>query len=96
VGVSDKIALQLARDKLNHIKVVNAEAMITICPFCHIMYDTNELRIEKMFNEVYGIPVLHYPQLLGLAQGMKPEELAFNDLRVDVSKILTKVCEGGK
>jgi heterodisulfide reductase subunit B len=95
VGVSDKIALQLARDKLNHIKVVGAEAMVTICPFCHIMYDTNELRIEKMFSEVYGIPVLHYPQLLGLAQGMKPDELAFNDLRVDVSKILSKV-EGGK
>ncbi|HVO36958.1 MAG TPA: CoB--CoM heterodisulfide reductase iron-sulfur subunit B family protein [Candidatus Acidoferrum sp.] len=95
VGVSDKIALALARDKLTHMKMVDAEAMITICPFCHIMYDTNELRIEKMFNEVYGIPVLHYPQLLGLAQGMKPEELAFNELRVDVSKILCKV-EGGK
>jgi heterodisulfide reductase subunit B len=96
VGVSDKVALQLARDKLNHLKVVDAEAMITICPFCHIMYDTNELRIEKMFNEVYGIPILHYPQLLGLAMGMKPEELAFSELRVDVSKILSKVCDGGK
>jgi heterodisulfide reductase subunit B len=96
VGVNDKIALQLARDKLNHIKTVDAQAMITICPFCHIMYDTNELRIEKMFNEVYGIPVLHYPQLLGLAMGMSPEELAFNDLRVDCSKILGQVCKGGK
>jgi heterodisulfide reductase subunit B len=96
VGVNDKIALQLARDKLNHIKTVDAQAMITICPFCHIMYDTNELRIEKMFNEVYGIPILHYPQLLGLAMGMSPEELAFNDLRVDCSKILGQVCEGGK
>jgi len=96
VGVSDKIALQLAKDKLTHMKMVDAEAMITICPFCHIMYDTNELRIEKMFSEVYGIPVLHYPQLLGLAQGMKPDELGFSDLRVDVSKILAKVCEGGK
>ena len=95
VGVNDKIALQLAKDKLTHMKMVNAEAMITICPFCHIMYDTNELRIEKMFNEIYGIPVLHYPQLLGLAQGMKPEELALGELRVDVSKILAKV-EGGK
>ncbi|MCJ7431390.1 CoB--CoM heterodisulfide reductase iron-sulfur subunit B family protein [Candidatus Bathyarchaeota archaeon] len=94
VGVNDKIALQLARDKLNHIKTVDAQAMITICPFCHIMYDTNELRIEKMFNEAYGIPVLHYPQLLGLAMGMKPEELAFNELRVDVSKLLKQV-EGG-
>jgi len=94
VGVSDKVALALARDKLNHIKAVKAEAMVTICPFCHIMYDTNELRIEKTFNEVYGIPILHYPQLLGLAMGMKPEELAFNELRVDVSKVLSKVCGG--
>ena len=96
VGVSDKVALGLARDKLNHLKVVDAEAMITICPFCHIMYDTNELRIEKMFNEVYGIPILHYPQLLGLAMGMRPEDLAFSELRVDVSKILNKVLNGGK
>jgi heterodisulfide reductase subunit B len=96
VGVSDKVALELARDKLNHIKTVDAQAMITICPFCHIMYDTNELRIEKMFNETYGIPVLHYPQLLGLAMGMSPEELAFSDLRVDSSKIVKQVMEGGK
>jgi heterodisulfide reductase subunit B len=96
VGVNDKIALQLARDKLNHIKSVDAQALITICPFCHIMYDTNELRIEKMFNETYGIPVLHYPQLLGLAMGIPPEELAFNDLRVDASQIIKRVAEGAK
>lgn len=93
VGVSDKVALQLARDKLNHVKQVNAEALVTICPFCHIMYDTNELRIEKMFNEAYGIPILHYPQLLGLAMGIPPEELGFSELRVDASKILKQVCE---
>jgi heterodisulfide reductase subunit B len=96
VGVSDKIALQLARDKLGHVKMVDAQALITICPFCHIMFDTNEVRIERMFNEAYGIPVLHYPQLLGLAMGMTPEELAFNELRVDTSKILKQVTEGAK
>ena len=96
VGVNDKIALALARDKLSHIKKVDAQALITICPFCHIMYDTNELRIERMFNEVYGIPVLHYPQLLGLAIGIPAEELAFNELRVDCSKLLGQMCEGGK
>ncbi len=89
VGVSDKVALQLARDKLNHIKQVEAQALITVCPFCHIMYDTNELRIEKTFNEVYGIPILHYPQLLGLAMGLTPDELAFGELRVNPQKITT-------
>jgi len=94
VGVSDKVALRLARDKLSHIKRVGAQALITICPFCHIMYDTNELRIERMFNETYGIPILHYPQLLGLALGMLPEELVLNELRVDASKIIRQVAEG--
>jgi heterodisulfide reductase subunit B len=94
VGVSDKIALALARDKLNHIKMVEAQALITVCPFCHIMYDTNELRIEKTFNETYGIPVLHYPQLLGLAMGLTPEELAFNELRVNASKITKQYTQG--
>ncbi len=93
VGVSDKVALQLARDKLNHVKMVDAQALITICPFCHIMYDTNELRIEKTFNETYGIPILHYPQLLGLAMGLTPEELAFGELRVNASKIIKQVTE---
>lgn len=94
VGVSDKVALSLARDKLSHVKLVDAQALITICPFCHIMFDTNEVRIERMYNEAYGVPILHYPQLLGLAMGMTPEELAFNELRVDTSKLLKRVNEG--
>lgn len=93
VGVSDKVALQLARDKLNHIKQVGAQALITVCPFCHIMYDTNELRIEKTFNEIYGIPILHYPQLLGLAMGLPPDQLAFGELRVNPEKI-TSLFDG--
>ncbi len=90
-GINDKIPLQLTREKLNHVKSVGAQALITICPFCHMMYDTNQVRIEKMFSENYGIPVLHYTQLLGLAMGLAPEELALKELRVDASKILEQI-----
>ena len=96
VGVNDKVALMLTRDKLNHVKIAGAQALITSCPFCHIMFDSNELRIERMFSEKYGIPVLHYPQLLGLAMGMTPEELAFKDLRVDTTKIVKQIIQGAK
>jgi heterodisulfide reductase subunit B len=88
IGVNDKIPLQLAREKLDHIRAVGAQAMITVCPFCHMMYDLNQPRIERAFNEAFGIPVLHYTQLLGLAMGIDPEELALKDLRVDASKLL--------
>ncbi|MDR2202791.1 MAG: CoB--CoM heterodisulfide reductase iron-sulfur subunit B family protein [Nitrososphaerota archaeon] len=93
VGVDDKIALQLAKDKLTHIKDAQAQALITVCPFCHIMYDTNELRIEKLFNETYNIPILHYPQLLGIALGLTPEELAFGDLKVKPSNLIKQITE---
>jgi len=89
IGVNEKIPLQLARDKLNHIKEAGAQAMVTVCPFCHMMFDTNQSRIERMFNETFGLPVLHYPQLLGLAMGFTPEELALKELRVDASKLVS-------
>jgi len=88
VGINDMVPLQLARDKLNHIKAAGAQALITICPFCHMMYDTNQMRIEKLFTEEYRIPILHYPQLLGLAMGLAPENLGFDELRVKASGIL--------
>ncbi|MCZ2856476.1 MAG: CoB--CoM heterodisulfide reductase iron-sulfur subunit B family protein [Candidatus Bathyarchaeota archaeon] len=90
IGVNEKLPLQLAREKLDHIRAVGAQALITVCPFCHMMYDLNQPRIEKTFNEKFGIPVLHYTQLLGLAMGFSPEELAFKQLRVNASEIVTK------
>ncbi|MDI6846725.1 MAG: CoB--CoM heterodisulfide reductase iron-sulfur subunit B family protein [Candidatus Bathyarchaeia archaeon] len=88
IGVNDKIPLQLAREKLDHIRAVGAQAMITVCPFCHMMYDLNQPRIERTFNEKFRIPVLHYPQLLGLAMDMSPDELALKDLRIDASELV--------
>ncbi len=91
VGVNDRISLALTRDKLSHMKDVKAQAVITVCPFCHMMFDTNQTRIERTFNETYGMPVLHYPQLLGLAMGFTPEELALKELRVDASKVVALI-----
>jgi len=89
IGVDAEIPLQLAKEKLDHIRAVGAQALITVCPFCHMMYDLNQPRIERAFNERFGIPVLHYTQLLGLVMGFSPDELAFKQLRVDASRILT-------
>ena len=88
IGVNDEIPLSLAGDKLRNIKAVEAEALITVCPFCHMMFDINQPRIERLLNEEFGIPVLHYPQLLGLAMGLTPKQLALDELRVNATNIL--------
>jgi heterodisulfide reductase subunit B len=88
IAIDDRVALQLTREKLQHIKMAGAQALITVCPSCHLMFDMQQSRIERIFNEKFELPVLHYPQLVGLAMGFKPDELAFKELRVDPSKIL--------
>lgn len=91
IAIDDKVALQLTREKLQHIKMAGAQALITVCPSCHLMFDMQQSRIERMFNEKFELPVLHFPQLLGLAMGFRPDELALKELRVNPSKVLETI-----
>jgi heterodisulfide reductase subunit B len=91
IGVNEEVPFQMAREKLDHIRAVNAHALITVCPFCHLMFDFNQPRIERVFNEKFNIPVLHYTQLLGLAMGFSPDELGISELRVKPAEILSKI-----
>ncbi|MEM1507945.1 MAG: CoB--CoM heterodisulfide reductase iron-sulfur subunit B family protein [Candidatus Bathyarchaeia archaeon] len=90
-AIDDKVSLSLVREKLLNVKEAGADALITVCPACHVMYDANQIRVERMFGEKYEVPVLHYTQLLGLAMGMSPEELGFDELRVKPLKMLEKI-----
>jgi heterodisulfide reductase subunit B len=77
-----------ARAKPSQIKEGKAQATITLHPFCQITFDHNLSRIAGMFNETYNLPVLHYPQLLGLAMGFIPEKLVLKELGGDAAKVV--------
>lgn len=91
IGVNEEIPFQMAKEKLDHVKSVGAQALVTVCPSCHMMYDFNQPRIEKAFNVSFGLPVLHYTQLLGLAMGFKLEELGLDELRVKPTLLLSQM-----
>jgi len=92
-SIDDKIPLFLAREKLKNAKNAGADAMVTLCPACHQVLEGNQRLVEQKFSESYDMPVLHYPQLLGLAMGIPPEELAFKDLRVKPDKVLSALTK---
>jgi len=92
IGVNSEIPLELTREKLIHVREAGAQALITICPSCHLMFDTNQPRIERKFGEKFDLPVLHYPQLLALAAGISPDELALKEHKVDVSEKIVLFC----
>jgi len=82
IGINEEIPFKISKEKLEHVKASGAQALVTVCPSCHMMYDFNQPRIEKAFNVVFNLPVLHYTQLLGLAMGFKPEDLMLGENRV--------------
>jgi len=92
-AIEPQIPLFLAREKLRNAKKAGADAMVTICPSCHQVLDSNQRRAERKFSEIYDLPILHYPQLLGLAMGISHEELGFNELRVKPAKLLENLME---
>jgi heterodisulfide reductase subunit B len=87
-SIDNKIPIYLSREKLKNAQAAGADVMVTLCPTCHQTLDGNQPLVERTFQEHYGLPVLHYTQLLGLAMGLSQEELAFNELRVKPSKVL--------
>jgi heterodisulfide reductase subunit B len=91
LAIDEQIALAMAQKKLDHIQGNKADAMILLCPFCNIMYESNQKKIEKVFQKDYKLPILFYPQLLGLAMGMEPDELGFKMNRVKTTELLKKV-----
>lgn len=88
--VDEKTALAVARGKLDHISQTDADAMCLVCPFCSVMYDSNQKGIETEFETTYNLPVLYLTQLLGLAMGFDRKDLGLNMNVVKTKDLLSK------
>jgi heterodisulfide reductase subunit B len=91
-GISDKLALDLAREKLANTSKAGAECIATLCPFCFVALDIGQIQVKSKFDEVYDMPILHYSELLALALGVDPEELALRSHKIKTNKLLEKIA----
>ena len=90
-GISDDLALDLARDKLTNTSKAGADCISTLCPFCFVALDIGQIQVRSKFQENYDIPVLHYSELLALALGVDPKELALETHKIKTDKILSRL-----
>jgi heterodisulfide reductase subunit B len=68
-------SLAILGRKIDQMLAGGAEAIVNVCPFCHLQFDQGQKRLEK------GRPLLpsvHLSQLLGLAFGMKDKALGLH------------------
>jgi len=95
LGIDEPTALKIAKAKLDHVKSVGANGLVLICPFCDVMYEQNQKKIGKQSEIDYELPIIYYPQLLGLALGIPQTELGFNINRVKPKELLEKFGGNG-
>jgi len=55
-----------------------ADCLVTPCPLCHLNLDMQQPEAAKVVNRDLDMPVLHLPQLVGLALGFEPKQLGMN------------------
>ncbi|MCX7994825.1 MAG: CoB--CoM heterodisulfide reductase iron-sulfur subunit B family protein [candidate division WOR-3 bacterium] len=91
LAINEDTAYSLTRLKLKELSKDSADALVLMCPFCSVMYDDNQKKIEQKFQEQYNLPVLYYPQVLGLAMGLEPKTLGLQMNRVSTRALLEKI-----
>ena len=74
------------------VKDLGADAMVTPCPLCHLNLDGFQPQAAKMAARPIDMPILHLPQMLGLALGIAPKALRLNNHIMSTKKMLSEVA----
>ena len=75
ITMNKQNSLRQAGRHLGDAVDAEADCLVTPCPLCHLNLDLQQPLAEKVVGRELDMPVLHLPQLLGLALGLKPKEL---------------------
>lgn len=78
-GYNDELSIKLLEEKLNGAKSAGADFITPICSYCHLQFDTAQLNNLTDKPEASPMPVLLYPQLLGLCLGIDAQSLGIAD-----------------
>jgi succinate dehydrogenase / fumarate reductase, cytochrome b subunit len=78
ITMNKEASLKQAGRHLGDAADADADCLVTPCPLCHLNLDLQQPLAEKIAGRPLNMPVLHLPQMLGLALGMDPKELGMN------------------
>ena len=64
---------------------------MTPCPLCHLNLDAQQPSAAEVIQRELNVPIIHLPQLLGLALGIDDKLLRMNRHVVGTQAVLDKV-----
>jgi succinate dehydrogenase / fumarate reductase, cytochrome b subunit len=78
ITMNKEASLRQAGTHLGDAVDAEADCLVTPCPLCHLNLDLQQPLAEREVGRDLGMPVLHLPQLVGLALGLEPKELGMS------------------
>jgi succinate dehydrogenase / fumarate reductase, cytochrome b subunit len=71
-------SFKMAGGHIQEAMAAGADCMVTPCPLCHLNLDSRQPEVARVIGQPLGLPVLHLPQLVGLALGISPDQLGLD------------------
>ena len=88
ITMNKEASLKQAGRHLGDAVDADADCLVTPCPLCHLNLDFQQPLAEKVAGRDLNMPVLHLPQLVGLALGLSPKELGMNKHAVKPTSVI--------
>lgn len=89
--ISLPTAYELIRRLIHAAADYKADILVTLCPMCQLNLDAYQGDMNRYFHTDYHVPVLYFTQLMGLAFGLKPEQLGLGKEFVDSGPALSRI-----
>jgi succinate dehydrogenase / fumarate reductase cytochrome b subunit len=87
----EAVAMAMSGANMKEAKDQGADCMVTPCPLCHMSLDIYQDRAGQAVNTQLNLPILHLPQLLGLAMGIPAKELGLARHLIPVDSIVRRI-----
>ena len=71
---------------------LGADALVSPGPLCHLNLDAQQPAAKSVTHFDIELPILHLPQLVGLALGIDPKEMRLDHHVVSTKKLLDKMA----
>lgn len=85
-----EIQRRLSGKVIEQALAAGAEAIVVVCPLCHVNLDLKQAQINSFLGTDYQVPILYLTQVLGLALGMSAEDVMLNKNVVDPRPLVEK------
>ena len=84
-------SLSMVATHTQDAKSHGADIMVTPCPLCHLNLDGMQAQAASQHNTSINLPILHLPQLLGLAMGMDSKTLGLTRNLISPALALARI-----